>query len=63
MLHCQQQSERSEVAFGRLSFQLGLGAAQEGRNDKLYNSDYQPDEHCIANGVVALSLASASFNT
>lgn len=39
------------------SFQLGVGASQEGRNDKLHNSDYQPDERSIANGVVALSLA------
>ena len=41
------------------SFQLGIGAAQEGRDDKLHNSDYQPDERSIANGVVALSLAAA----
>ncbi|MEN5299562.1 M20 family metallopeptidase [Brucella sp. TWI559] len=41
------------------SFQLGIGAAQQGRDDKLHNSDYQPDERCIANGVVALSLAAA----
>jgi amidohydrolase len=39
------------------SFQLGVGASQEGRNDKLHNTDYQPDERSIANGVVALSLA------
>ncbi|GAA5541497.1 MULTISPECIES: M20 metallopeptidase family protein [Brucella/Ochrobactrum group] len=39
------------------SFQLGIGASQEGRNDKLHNSDYQPDERSIKNGVVALSLA------
>lgn len=41
------------------SFQLGVGASQDGRNDKLHNSDYQPDERSIANGVVALSLAAA----
>ncbi|MDM9622708.1 N-acyl-L-amino acid amidohydrolase [Rhizobium sp. AC44/96] len=41
------------------AFQLGVGASQEGRNDHLHNSDYQPDERCIANGVVALSLAAA----
>ncbi|MCM2458599.1 amidohydrolase [Rhizobium sp. CG4] len=41
------------------SFQLGIGASQEGRHDKLHNSDYQPDERCIANGVVALSLTAA----
>lgn len=39
------------------SFQLGVGASQEGRNDKLHNSDYQPDERSIKNGVVSLSLA------
>ncbi len=39
------------------AFQLGVGASQEGRNDRLHNSDYQPDERCIGNGVVALSLA------
>lgn len=41
------------------SFQLGVGASQDGRNDRLHNSDYQPDERCIGNGVVALSLAAA----
>lgn len=41
------------------SFQLGVGASQDGRNDTLHNSDYQPDERSIANGVVALSLAAA----
>ncbi len=43
------------------AFQLGVGAAQDGRNDQLHNSDYQPDESCIVNGVVALSLAAASL--
>jgi len=41
------------------AFQLGVGASQEGRNDRLHNSNYQPDERCIGNGVVALSLAAA----
>ncbi|PYE35941.1 amidohydrolase [Rhizobium sp. PP-F2F-G38] len=41
------------------AFQLGVGAGQDGRNDQLHNSDYQPDEGCIVNGVVALSLAAA----
>lgn len=41
------------------AFQLGIGASQEGRNDQLHNSDYQPDERSIAHGVVALSLAAA----
>lgn len=39
------------------AFQLGIGAAQAGRDDRLHNSDYQPDERCIGNGVMALSLA------
>ena len=41
------------------AFQLGIGASQEGRDDKLHNSDYQPDERSIGLGVVALSLAAA----
>jgi amidohydrolase len=41
------------------AFQLGIGASQPGRDDRLHNSDYQPDERCIRNGVVALSLAAA----
>ncbi|MGV1836057.1 M20 metallopeptidase family protein [Rhizobium rhizogenes] len=43
------------------AFQLGVGSSQEGRNDRVHNSDYQPDERCIANGVVALSLAAAKL--
>ncbi|PYE28726.1 amidohydrolase [Rhizobium sp. PP-CC-3A-592] len=41
------------------AFQLGVGAGQDGRSDQLHNSDYQPDEGCIVNGVVALSLSAA----
>lgn len=43
------------------AFQLGVGASQPGRNDRLHNSDYQPDEACIKNGVVALSLTAISL--
>ena len=43
------------------AFQLGVGAAQDGRNDQLHNSDYQPDEGSIVNGVVALSLTAAKL--
>ncbi len=39
------------------SFQLRIGSGQPGRNDKLHNSAYQPDEGCIALGVEALSRA------
>ncbi|CAN7677979.1 M20 family metallopeptidase [Rhizobium rhizogenes] len=43
------------------AFQLGVGASQQGRDDRLHNSDYQPDERSIANGVVALSLAAVKL--
>ncbi|WP_026868399.1 M20 metallopeptidase family protein [Inquilinus limosus] len=36
------------------SFHLRVGAGQPGRNDHLHNSDYQPDERCIALGAAAL---------
>jgi amidohydrolase len=39
------------------SFQLRVGSSQPGRNDKLHNSAYQPDERCIGFGVQALSRA------
>jgi len=39
------------------SFQLKVGSSQPGRNDKLHNSGYQPDERCIGAGVQALSRA------
>ncbi len=39
------------------SFQLKIGSGAPGRRDKLHNSDYQPDERCIALGVEALSRA------
>ena len=39
------------------SFQLGVGSGAPGRNDKLHNSNYQPDERCIGLGVQALSRA------
>jgi len=37
------------------SFHLGIGAWAPGRDDRLHNADYQPDERCIALGVQALS--------
>jgi amidohydrolase len=38
-------------------FQLRVGSSQPGREDKLHNSAYQPDERCIGYGVQALSRA------
>ena len=38
-------------------FQLRVGSSQPGRQDRLHNSGYQPDERCIAAGVQALSRA------
>jgi len=37
------------------AFQLGIGSGVPGRDDRLHNADYQPDERCIALGVQALS--------
>lgn len=39
------------------SFQLGIGSGAPGRNDRLHNSGYAPDEACIGVGVQALSRA------
>ncbi len=38
-------------------FQLRIGSAQPGRQDRLHNSGYQPDERCIGFGVQALARA------
>lgn len=43
------------------SFQLRIGSGQPGRNDRLHNSDYQPDERCIGFGVQALVRAAMEF--
>jgi amidohydrolase len=37
------------------AFRLLVGSSQPGRTDKVHNSDYQPDEDCIAFGVRALA--------
>lgn len=37
------------------AFQLGIGSGAPGRDDRLHNADYQPDEGCIPAGVEALS--------
>jgi amidohydrolase len=39
------------------AFQLRVGSSQPGRDDRLHNSAYQPDERCIGFGVQALSRA------
>jgi metal-dependent amidase/aminoacylase/carboxypeptidase family protein len=39
------------------AFQLGIGSGSPGRDDRLHNSGYQPDEACIGLGVQALSRA------
>jgi amidohydrolase len=46
-------------AFAALApaFQLGIGSGAPGRDDRLHNDRYQPDERCIALGVEALSRA------
>lgn len=43
------------------ALQLGIGARTPGRDDKLHNSDYQPDERSIRNGVIALTLAACDI--
>ncbi|GGG65184.1 peptidase M20 [Salipiger pallidus] len=40
------------------SFRLLVGSSQPGRNDRVHNDDYQPDERCIAFGTEALARAS-----
>ena len=47
----------SEFAERVPSFQLRIGAGAPGRNDRLHNVFYQPDERCIGLGVQALSRA------
>ncbi len=40
---------------------LRVGAGAPGRRDRLHNSNYQPDEACIGNGVQALSRAAVEM--
>lgn len=35
--------------------QIGIGSGAPGRDDRLHNSDYQPDERCLALGAEALA--------
>lgn len=43
------------------SVQLHVGSGQPGRDDRLHNSDYQPDEACIANSAISLSRMAVEF--
>jgi amidohydrolase len=47
----------SEFAARAPSFHLRIGSGAPGRDDRLHNARYQPDEACIGNGVQALSRA------
>lgn len=47
----------SEFAARAPAFQLRIGSGAPGRDDRLHNADYQPDERCIPLGVQALSRA------
>jgi amidohydrolase len=47
----------SEFAARAPSFQLRIGSGAPGRDDRLHNAGYQPDEACIQLGVQALSRA------
>lgn len=37
------------------SIQIFIGSGQKGRDDRVHNSDYQPDETCIAQSAIALT--------
>lgn len=37
------------------SLQIFIGSGQPGRDDRVHNSDYQPDEACIAQSAIALT--------
>ncbi|NGM19299.1 amidohydrolase [Roseomonas stagni] len=47
----------AEFAARAPAFQLRIGSGAEGRDDRLHNDKYQPDERCIGLGVQALSRA------
>jgi amidohydrolase len=47
----------SEFAARAPAFQLRIGSGAPGRDDRLHNAFYQPDERCIELGVQALSRA------
>jgi metal-dependent amidase/aminoacylase/carboxypeptidase family protein len=37
------------------AIQINVGSGQPGRNDRVHNSDYQPDEACIGQSAIALT--------
>ena len=43
------------------SAHIMVGSGQPGRDDRLHNSDYQPDESCIAQSAVALTRMAVEF--
>ncbi|WP_270936035.1 M20 metallopeptidase family protein [Falsiroseomonas oryzae] len=45
----------AEFAARAPAFQLRIGSGAPGRDDRLHNANYQPDERCIELGVQALS--------
>lgn len=47
----------AEFAARAPAFQLRIGSGAPGRDDRLHNAGYQPDERCIGAGVQALSRA------
>jgi metal-dependent amidase/aminoacylase/carboxypeptidase family protein len=47
----------AEFAARAPAFQLRIGSGAPGRDDRLHNAQYQPDERCIPLGVQALSRA------
>jgi amidohydrolase len=47
----------AEFAARAPAFQLRIGSGAPGRDDRLHNARYQPDERCIELGVQALSRA------
>jgi amidohydrolase len=45
------------------SIQIFVGSGQPGRDDRVHNSDYQPDEACIAQSAIALTRMAVELLT
>lgn len=45
------------------SIQIFIGSGQPGRDDRVHNSDYQPDEACIAQSTIALTRMAVELLT
>ena len=43
------------------SVHIFIGSGQPGRDDRVHNSDYQPDEACIAQSAIALTRMAVEF--